>query len=184
MRAFDKEAIYYDIFHSSKDYSQEALKIKQMYPNAKTILEIGSGTGLMTVELEKLGFVVKGLEPCASMTTVAGHCNRLAKQGVYWSTIEDFSLNIAPNKYDLVLALYDVLNYLPFKQMPKVLKKIRKLGHDSIIELWPDAYVKPFTFKSVPKCKRVRFGFRFNKRVYLWYIFWGNGLVISFHKLF
>jgi 2-polyprenyl-3-methyl-5-hydroxy-6-metoxy-1,4-benzoquinol methylase len=185
MKAFSTEAKYYDAFHSNKDYTKEATEIRRRYPKAKTVLEIGSGTGLMTIELEKLGFKVTGLEPSLAMTNIANTYHRMGTGGFKHVTIQEFAeMPILGKKYDLIIALYDVLNYVPRADIDKVFKKIEKLGKNSIVEIWPDQLVKPFTYKKVGNYRRIRLGFRFNKVAYLWYIYWGDGLVTSFHKLY
>ena len=179
MRAFGSEAKYYDLFHKDKDYAGQAREIRKRYPKAKTVLEIGSGTGLMTKELEKLGFEITMLEPSIDMLIELG--KKFPKRFVYDIPIQDFPLGI---RYDLVLALYDVLNYVSFKDFRGVYEKIQRLGKDHIIEVWPPDPVKWFTYKRVGNCHRIRLGFKLFDKVFLWYIFWGDGLVVSHHRLY
>lgn len=176
MQAFTNESKYYNIFHFDKDYAKEAREIRKKFPKAKTVLEIGSGTGLMTVELEKLGFKVIGLEPSVDMI------RQFEGNNMVNCTLEEYSF-LPKKKFDLVLALYDVLNYSPNFWDNRL--KIRALGKDNIIEVWDRSKpVYPFMYKRARKCRRIRLGFKFMNKAYLWYIFTGKGLVISFHKLY
>jgi SAM-dependent methyltransferase len=176
MQAFTNESKYYNIFHFDKDYAKEAREIRKKFPKAKTVLEIGSGTGLMTVELEKLGFKVIGLEPSVDMI------RQFEGNNMVNCTLEEYSF-LPKKKFDLVLALYDVLNYSPNFWDNRL--KIRALGKDNIIEVWDkNKPVYPFMYKRARKCRRIRLGFKFMNKAYLWYIFTGKGLVISFHKLY
>ena len=182
MQAFTNESKYYNIFHFDKDYAKEAREIRKKFPKAKTVLEIGSGTGLMTVELEKLGFKVTCIEPSINMAVEASKVsyNKNNNIEIYIKTLEEF---IPIIYFDLVLALYDVLNYSPNFWDNRL--KIRALGKDNIIEVWDRSKpVYPFMYKRARKCRRIRLGFKFMNKAYLWYIFTGKGLVISFHKLY
>ena len=172
------EAKYYDLFHQNKDYEREAQKIKKRYQKAETILEIGCGTGNLTIELEKLGFKVTCIEPSKEMLKYFK-----GSGGAFPVTIQDF---IPPeDKFDLVLAMYDVLNYIPDNELDEVVKKITDIGKQWLVEAWdPTKSVKSFTHKIANGCHRIRLGFRFKDTVHLWFIFWGQGLVISKHKLY
>ena len=176
---FKNEAHYYDLFHQGKNYKQEAEQIKKMFPNAITVLEIGCGTGNLTIELEKLGFKVTGIEPSKEMLKYfKGRTNK-----VYRTTIQEY---IPPKKkYDLVLAMYDVLNYIPESDIDEVGLKIKAMGKHWHAEVWSDfTFVIPFTYRKVDHYHRIRLGFKFKNIAHLWFIFWGKGLVISKHKLY
>jgi 2-polyprenyl-3-methyl-5-hydroxy-6-metoxy-1,4-benzoquinol methylase len=175
---FKDEAIYYNLFHSDKDYAKQAKQLRKRFPTAVTVLEIGSGTGLMTRELQKQGFIVTALEPSAQMREMA-KCN----QGNFTLPIRIQDIKSRP-RYDLVLALYDVLNYVPSTDIVAVLKRLSKLGHHVVIEMWQPQYVKPFTIKKVEGCTRVRLGFKWKQTAHLWYIYWGEGFLVEHHKLY
>ena len=83
---FGNEAKYYDLFHQDKNYEEEAQAIKKKFPRVKTILEIGCGTGNLTVELEKLGFKVTGIEPSSSML----YFFKRDLDDIYWDTIQEY----------------------------------------------------------------------------------------------
>ena len=176
---FAKEAKYYDLFHLSKDYETEAKEIRRKFPKAKTVLEIGCGTGNLTIELLKLGFKVTCLEPSLGMILYF----KVKNYKVGLTTIQDF---MPPeDKFDLVLAMYDVLNYVPEDEFDMVMKKISNIGKEFHCETWDKRKtIRIFTYKVVDNCHRARLGFRFKNVVYLWFIFWGKGLVISKHKLY
>jgi SAM-dependent methyltransferase len=155
MRAFNKKELeYYDIFHKDKDYEAEA---KALPLKGKTILEVGSGTGLMTKELRKLGYEV---------TTVDPNCEADYK---YFEDVPD------PEKFDNVLALYDVLNYM--EEKPNI--------SGWVIEMWDRSKgVKLFTYKKVDNCYRVRLGFKLFNKAHLLFIYWGKGFALAYHKLY
>lgn len=159
MRAFNKkELAYYNFFHLDKDYEKEA---KALDLTGKTVLEVGSGTGLMTAELRRLGYDVDTLEPTDPDAT-------------YPCRYEDA---VFRKKYDNLLMLYDVVNYM--KDVPNEWP-----SDNIIIEMWPDKPVRFFTHKRVGLLHRVRLGIRLSGRAHLLYIYWGMGLALAYHKLY
>ena len=164
MHAFNKgELRYYDLFHTDKDYEAEA---KALPLKGKTVLEIGSGTGLMTKELRKLGYRVTTVDP-----NIEADYNSV--------------FDIPEKRFDNITALYDVWNYLTFEERMYIGESIIK-GTQRIIEEWDKSQgVKLFTHKMVKNCHRVRLGFRFFNNAHLLFIYWGLGKpAIAYHKLY
>jgi len=64
--SFDVEASLFDLF-SSRNYALEAAALAKKFPKAKTVLEVGAGTGGLTAELVKLGLEVTVIEPSSAM---------------------------------------------------------------------------------------------------------------------
>jgi SAM-dependent methyltransferase len=68
---FDAYAAYYDLLYRDKDYAGEAEYVHRLIqrhrPGAKTILELGSGTGRHACELAKRGYAVTGIERSPEM---------------------------------------------------------------------------------------------------------------------
>ena len=68
---FNLYSKYYDLLYENKDYDAEANYIsdcvKNYLPNAKTILEFGSGTGVHGLILQKMGYDIYGLERSIQM---------------------------------------------------------------------------------------------------------------------
>ena len=177
---FDNEARYYDIFHQHKDYAAEAREIRRKFPDAKTVLEIGCGTGNLTVELRKLGFLLTCLDP--SMEMLEYH--KGGAKYILNMSIQEYPI-IPRHKFDLVLATYDALNYVPFDEIRGVIDKIPGMTKHIYAEVWdPWLPVRPLSYKRANGCHRLRVGFKFRYQVYLWYVFWGRGLVISHHHLY
>lgn len=176
---FDNEARYYDVFHRDKDYVAEAREIRAEFPDAKTVLEIGCGTGNLTRQLEGLGFEIACLEPSGGMLKYF----KGKKSKVIQTTIQDYEP--PKEKFDLVLATYDALNYVPHSDYCEVVGKILEMAKDVYTEAWDKRKpVHCFTYKRADGCHRLRLGFRFRNDVYLWYIFWGKGLVVTHHRLY
>jgi SAM-dependent methyltransferase len=68
---FSEYARYYDLLYRDKDYGAEAnyvnRLIQQWSPGAKTVLELGAGTGKHASLLADLGYVVHGIERSEEM---------------------------------------------------------------------------------------------------------------------
>ena len=66
MSVFAGYSRYYDLLYRDKDYAGEAeyiaALIKRYAPDAKTLMEIGSGTGAHAAELAEMGYEVAGVD--------------------------------------------------------------------------------------------------------------------------
>jgi len=185
--SFTKEAVYYDIFHTDKNYRKEAKAIRKQYPDAKTVLEIGSGTGALTGELKRCGFIVDCIEPSKEMvenntakprTIIVAKIEDIVEE---WDQVPESTFE---KKYDLVLAMYDVLNYVPHNKYEMVIGKLKEWGTYLVTEMWSFDGVKPIQFRRFGKYWRLRLGFKLRNTVHLWYIFGGASLVVEKHTLY
>lgn len=109
---FKAYSSYYDLLYADKDYSAEAAYILNLIdtytPNAKTILEYGSGTGNHAAYLCNRGLEVTGLERSADMVALAKQKNI---QGFH-PTVEDIIDYNLDKNFDFVTALFHVISYL------------------------------------------------------------------------
>ena len=75
MDVFGEFAKYYDLVHENKNYEKESAYINgliQKYtPGAKTILDIGCGTGNYAFAMQKLGYQVDGVDSSSQMIQIA-----------------------------------------------------------------------------------------------------------------
>src|SRR5690242_1594412 len=75
MSAFESYAEYYDETYSDKDYLSEAKFVdrllKEFEPAAKSILDLGCGTGTHAFRLAEMGYTVHGIDNSAHMIEVA-----------------------------------------------------------------------------------------------------------------
>ena len=111
---FGKYSDYYDLLYSDKDYPSEVSYIKTKLslhsPEAVNLLELGFGTGKHATFLAHSGYKVHGIDASTEMISLANH-----EPGF---TCESADIRFARmgRKYDAVLALFHVLNYLPDDQ--------------------------------------------------------------------
>lgn len=100
---------YYDLLYQNKDYASEVSYIsdciKLHAPNAKTILEFGSGTGGHGLILQKKGYEVYGLERSQQMVEEARSKGFTCEQ----ADIVNIELN---RKFDVIIALFHVISYV------------------------------------------------------------------------
>ena len=114
---FSDYARYYDLLYRDKDYAAEAEYvaglIRKFHPAARSILELGSGTGIHASLLAEKGFTVHGIERSPEMHArsqaltengSAGHGRLTFKTG----DIREVRLN---KRFDAVIALFHVISY-------------------------------------------------------------------------
>ena len=115
---FSEYARYYDLLYKDKDYEAEADYIERLIkgfrPETKSVLELGSGTGIHALHLAKRGYEVTGIEISADMIKVAKqkvnnssmleHPNPLFLHG-------DIRTARLSKTYDAVIALFHVMSY-------------------------------------------------------------------------
>jgi SAM-dependent methyltransferase len=118
MTVFAGYSRYYDLLYRDKDYAAEAEWVAELIrrhaPGAKTILEIGSGTGLHASLLAMHGFSVTGVDMSQGMLEAAEE--RRAELSGEISSRLSFSLGDARTvrlgrKFDVVISLFHVMSY-------------------------------------------------------------------------
>ncbi|HET9570356.1 MAG TPA: class I SAM-dependent methyltransferase [Bacteroidales bacterium] len=124
---FNYYSKYYDLLYSTKNYNEEAKYISECinkyHPDAKKILEFGSGTGIHGLILKKMGYDIYGIERSRQMVDKA----ILNGYPCMQADIKDFK---SENQFDVVVALFHVISYLndneslvaTFKNASKCLK--------------------------------------------------------------
>jgi len=111
MSVFANYSKYYNLLYKDKDYEAEAkyieTLIKKSSVNAKTILELGCGTGKHAKILSGEGFKVHGIDLSETMLNEAYKLqneNLTFEQG----DVRTFSTD---NMFDVVISLFHVINY-------------------------------------------------------------------------
>jgi ubiquinone/menaquinone biosynthesis C-methylase UbiE len=118
-QVFKKYSKYYDLLYSDKDYKAEVEYIKNIIlkynPSAKTILDLGCGTGIHANLLASEGFKVTGVDYSSEMIEVANE----KKMTDYLENKDSLNFisgdirNIRlEEKYDVVVSLFHVFSYL------------------------------------------------------------------------
>jgi predicted TPR repeat methyltransferase len=75
LSVFGAYSRYYDLLYEDKDYSKEAefvsSIIRRHAPGARTVLDLGCGTGIHACTLAQKGYQVTGLDRSADMLAKA-----------------------------------------------------------------------------------------------------------------
>ena len=110
--------MYYDLFYGKKDYQAETAyvvsHIQQHCSQAKTILELGCGTGIHAIELVRSGYGVTGVDISESMLSAARtkrHSLPMREQTKLNFLQADVRSLVLDNRFDAAVALFHVLNY-------------------------------------------------------------------------
>lgn len=111
MSVFGNYSKYYNLLYKNKDYEAESnyveSLIKKYAPGAKTILELGCGTGKHAKIITDKGFNVHGIDLSKTMLEEAYKLknNMLSfEQG----DVRTYRIN---KKFDVVISLFHVINY-------------------------------------------------------------------------
>ena len=132
-KVFFDYANYYDLLYRDKDYKLETDYvtdlIRTFLPSARTILELGSGTGIHACLLAEKGFKVHGIERSSEMLSQS---RALAKEKNLGSEIVDFyggdirELRL-DKRFDIVISLFHVISYQTTNQdVTKAFKMARQ----------------------------------------------------------
>ena len=109
---FSESAHLYDaIYRAFKDYAAEATTIatlvRAVHPNAKTILDVGCGTGEHAMFLRNYGFTVDGLDLDPQLLAVARE--KMPDAQFFEGDMAAFD---AEQPYDVVMCLFSSIGYL------------------------------------------------------------------------
>lgn len=116
MKNFDAYAEYYDLLYRDKNYAGEATYVGNLIrhhaPRAKSILELGCGTGTHARELIKQDFSITGVDRSNAMVQLATQRSvpGISDKSLTFvqGDLRDFR---AGRSFDVVLALFHVMSY-------------------------------------------------------------------------
>ena len=118
MSTFKKYSAYYDLLYQDKDYLAEATYvagiIRKHMPQARSILELGSGTGRHGRILATMGFDVFGVERSEEMVSYAQSATKaspLTAEGSFQCEVGDIRSVELGRTFDVVISLFHVLCY-------------------------------------------------------------------------
>lgn len=123
MSVFSDYSAYYDLLYHDKDYDAEARYVSRLIreasPPARSILELGSGTGRHGRLLAGMGFEVHGVELSVDMVALARKAEGNAhgsvaldgESGSFTCEVGDVREARVPRRFDAVAALFHVVSY-------------------------------------------------------------------------
>jgi ubiquinone/menaquinone biosynthesis C-methylase UbiE len=92
------------------------------------ILDIGCGTGNITIPLAKMGYSLTGLDMSAEMLAVAEEKARTAGLKINWLCQDMRQMDLGGQKYDLVISMTDSLNYIrTAEELQEVFSRVKGL---------------------------------------------------------
>ncbi|TDH27831.1 class I SAM-dependent methyltransferase [Segetibacter sp. 3557_3] len=151
--AFQLYNTYYDLLYQDKDYLKEGQYvyslIREFSPGARSIVELGSGTGNYSAVFSDLGFKVTGIEKSQPMIDVA-NAKGIRDFHSLQGDIAEF--NVEEN-FDIATSLFHVISYLTENQ--QVLSCFRQVskhlnaGGLFIFDVW----YTPAVYSQVPETR-------------------------------
>ena len=174
MNIFNEYADFYDFLYEDKDYSAESTYIKNLIQknttNAKTILDVGCGTGIHSTCLAKEGFTVCGVDLSKQMLKYAEERKSYFESDVQarLDFIEGDARKLKLDKrFDAVVSLFHVMSYQTSNMdVTDVLNTVKShLNTDGIFifDFWygpgvltePPQYREKMINKNSVQCKRI-----------------------------
>ena len=115
---YETYSAYYDLLYRDKDYLGEVnyvdRLIRRQLPDAKTLLDLGCGTGVHALLFAQRGYAVHGIDRSKAMLEIAETRAENSLPGANKPTfsvgaLTDFNVS---SRYDVVVSLFDVVGYL------------------------------------------------------------------------
>ncbi|WP_432821125.1 class I SAM-dependent DNA methyltransferase [Trichloromonas sp.] len=117
MTVFGAYSRYYNLLYKDKDYPGEAQYVNELIvrhcPAAKTVLDLGCGTGRHDLLLAEKGYEVTGVDQSGEMLAVA-HSQRETSKGQRFSSTflqGDIRSVRLDRSFDVVVSLFHVMSY-------------------------------------------------------------------------
>jgi SAM-dependent methyltransferase len=113
MSNFQRYSAFYDLLYADKDYAAEADYVARVLSPARSVLELGSGTGRHGRLLADRGFDVLGVELSAEMAAEAQRrsCDARNPTGSFACEVGDLRGFRAGRTFDAVISLFHVISY-------------------------------------------------------------------------
>jgi len=117
MQVFKEYSKYYDLLYKDKDYAGEVEYVHNLIqkntPGAKTILDLGCGTGRHDFLLVKKGYSVTGVDMSEQMLSIANA--QLSTLNIKPETLNfkqsDIRMVRLDQTFDVVISLFHVMSY-------------------------------------------------------------------------
>jgi SAM-dependent methyltransferase len=125
MSVFGAYSQYYDLLYKDKDYAGEAAYVRSLIeryrPGARSVLDLGCGTGRHALLLAESGYRMTGVDRSPEMLTEANQqlasasaeqAKRLASSGAAPTFLQgDVRTVRVGRKFDVVVSLFHVMSY-------------------------------------------------------------------------
>ena len=116
MELFGRYGDYYDLLYRDKDYAAEAEYVTRVVcaaaPGVRTVLELGSGTGIHGRIMAAHGLAVTGIERSETMVALArARTASGAGRGGFECVAGDIRSAVLGRVFDAVVSLFHVVSY-------------------------------------------------------------------------
>lgn len=112
MSSFQHYSVYYNLLYENKNYRAEAIYIdtliQEWNPGAKTILNLGCGTGKHDVLLAEMGYTIVAVDLSETMIEIAKLEN--SHPNIDYRIADVRSVEVGA-KFDAVISLFHVMSY-------------------------------------------------------------------------
>lgn len=117
MAVFGAYSRYYDLLYRDKDYAGEAAYVRSLIertkPGARTLLDLGCGTGRHDALLAELGYSVTGVDRSSEMLEVArASAAKLGPEKAPRFEQGDVRTVRLGKTFDVVVSLFHVVSYM------------------------------------------------------------------------
>jgi len=158
MSPFGNYSRYYNLLYRDKDYAGEAAYIESLIhkyrPGAKTILDLGCGTGRHAALLAEKGFKVHGIDTSEEMLSAAMDSADGEKLTFSREDIRTARLGVT---YDVIISLFHVMSYQTgnedLQNSFRTAYEHLEAGGVFIFDCWYGPAV--LTDRPVPRMKRI-----------------------------
>lgn len=137
MKKFDKYekrgAYHYDWYENNTfNYKDHIDKVLSYLPSKGSVLDIGCGDGLISLQLKKAGFYVTGIDTDEVAIRLA---KNITQSGIVFHEVSIYEIDVN-NKYDFIIC-HDVLEHLPKPE--EAIQIMYEVCNDFCIITTPDA---------------------------------------------
>ncbi|HAR62074.1 MAG: SAM-dependent methyltransferase [Candidatus Margulisiibacteriota bacterium] len=112
MSVFADYSSYYDLLYKDKDYKGEIdyidMLIRKYNPRAKTILDLGCGTGRHDILLAERGYCIHGVDLSEEMIKIAKQYESSDRLSFSAGDIRNIKCG---KKFDVIISLFHVMSY-------------------------------------------------------------------------
>jgi 2-polyprenyl-6-hydroxyphenyl methylase/3-demethylubiquinone-9 3-methyltransferase len=105
-------------------YAVKVLKSLNINPQGKTALEVGSGGGILTEEISKMGFTTTGIDPAEESVQTAREHAKISGLNITYDKGTGENLPYPDQSFDCVFCC-DVLEHV--RDLPKVISEISRV---------------------------------------------------------
>lgn len=102
---------FYDRLNTEADYQSYVEYLSSIIPQGSSVIDLGCGTGEISIEMSRKGYAVTGLDYSSEMLSEAYKKNSERRADVFFTCQDMTSFKVA-HLYDAAVSCFDCLNYI------------------------------------------------------------------------